>query len=38
MAEATEYMRRGILGLGRPKVGRLQPGPKAQQTGDTTPW
>jgi hypothetical protein len=35
---ATEYKRRGVLGLGRPRMGRPQLGPKAHQTGDAAPW
>jgi hypothetical protein len=39
MAAAAEYIWRDIiLGLGRPRVGRPQLGPKAHQTGDAAPW
>jgi hypothetical protein len=38
MAAAAEYIWRDvILGLGRPRVGRPQLGPKAHQTGDAAP-
>jgi hypothetical protein len=39
MTAATEYMWRDVvLGLGRPRMGRPQLGPKAHQTGDAAPW
>jgi hypothetical protein len=39
MEAAAEYIwRDAVLGLGRPRVGRPQLGPKAHQIGDTTPW
>jgi hypothetical protein len=39
MAVVAEYIWRDVvLGLGRPRVGRPQLGPKAHQTGDATPW
>jgi hypothetical protein len=39
MAAAAEYIWRDVfLGLGRPRVGRPQLGPKAHQTSDAAPW
>jgi hypothetical protein len=39
MVAAAEYIWRDIvLGLGRPRVGRPQLGPKADHTGDAAPW
>jgi hypothetical protein len=39
VAAATEYIWRDfVLGLGRPRVGHPQLGPKAHQTGDAAPW
>jgi hypothetical protein len=39
MAAAAEYIWRDVvLGLGRPRVGRPQLGPKAHQNSDATPW
>jgi hypothetical protein len=39
MEAAAEYIWRDIvLGLGRPRVGRPQLGPKAHQIGDAAPW
>jgi hypothetical protein len=39
MAAAAEYIwRDAFLGLGRPRVGRPQLGPKAHQTSDAAPW
>jgi hypothetical protein len=39
MAAAFEYIWSDtVLGLGHPRVGRPQLGPKAHQTGDATPW
>jgi hypothetical protein len=39
MAVAAEYVWRDVVqGLGRPRVGRPQLGPKAHQTSDAAPW
>jgi hypothetical protein len=39
MAATAEYIWRDVvLGLGRPRVGRPQLGPKAHRTGGAAPW
>jgi hypothetical protein len=39
MVAAAKYIWRDVvLGLGRPRVGRPQLGPKAHQTDDAAPW
>jgi hypothetical protein len=39
MVASAEYIWRDVvLGLGRPRVGHPQLGPKAHQTGDAAPW